>query len=177
MNDCRPPEPVAGQHSSNVQPFAQKDLPALLGLVRKSADLEGYLGDFRVSLDDLRVRGYSKPPQFGAFIAAATDSGDLVGMAVRHAKPWTCDMRPTLVLKEHNVAEGWRNFGVRRARMKSVRDQATRMDGSRIKWPMLAGDEPARKFYRSLGRSPEEKCEPWILELSADSSDNSKGTN
>jgi GNAT superfamily N-acetyltransferase len=160
---------VTPQRRFAVRPFSRKDAAALLELMQMLAAFESYLDDFQVAAEDLIVHGLGNAPRFGAFVAEAEDSGHLVGMAVHYPIPWTYDMKPTLVLKELYVVEAWRGTGVGRALLKAVLGHAATLGASRLKWTVLAGNERARQFYRSIGGRPDVKWEPWIFETHTDS--------
>lgn len=146
-----------------VRDFHAGDIPALLALMRALAVFEGYADQFAVTADDLAIHGLGPVPLFGAKVAASA-TGDVVGMAVHHTIGWTYDRRPTLVLKELYVADGWRGGGVGQALMRAVALQARAIGAPRLHWLVLPDNEPAMRFYRSLGGEPVTGWQSWHLQ-------------
>src|ERR1700694_2717258 len=98
MPNARPSAGAGPRRGFAIRPFAEEDAPALLALMRALAAFEDYLDDFQVSAADLVLHGLGDTPRFGAFVAQAAETGELVGMAAHYPIPWAYDMRPTLVL-------------------------------------------------------------------------------
>ena len=87
-----------------VRCAAARDAAPLLLLMRELARFEGYLDQFRVTENNLleRALGRGARQEFTAFVAESA-SGDLLGYAVVYGVPFTCDLRPNLVLRW----QGW----------------------------------------------------------------------
>lgn len=149
-----------------VRDFHAGDIPALLSLMRALAVFEGYDQHFAVTADDLAIHGLGPDPLFGAKVAVSA-AGDLVGMAVHHTIRWTYDRRPTLVLKELYVREGWRGAGVGHALMRAVASHACAIGAPRLHWLVLPDNHVAMRFYRSLGGEPETGWQYWRMEQPA----------
>lgn len=149
-----------------VRDFQAADITALLSLMRALAVFEGYADQFAVTADDLLTHGLGPEPLFGAKIAVSA-AGDLVGMAVHHCILWTYDRRPTLVLKELYVADGWRGAGVGRALMRAVASHASAIGAPRLHWLVLPDNHAAMRFYRSLGGKPEAGWQSWHMDQHA----------
>lgn len=145
-----------------VRDFQAADIPALLSLMRALALFEGYADDFAVTADDLAIHGLGPDPLFGAKIAVSA-AGDLVGMAVHHTIRWTYDRRPTLVLKELYVTDGWRGAGVGQALMRAVASHACAIGAPRLHWLVLPGNQMAMRFYRALGGEPDKAWQSWHM--------------
>lgn len=149
-----------------IPDFQVADIPALLSLMRALAVFEGYANHFAVTVDDMLTHGLGPEPLFGAKIAVST-SGDLVGMAVHHVIRWTYDRRPTLILKELYVTDGWRGAGVGRALMRAVASHARAIGAPRLQWLVLPNNHATMRFYRSLGGKPEAEWQSWHMDLHA----------
>lgn len=149
-----------------VRDFQAADIPALLSLMRALAEFEGYAQHFAVTADDLLTHGLGPDPLFGAKVAVSA-AGDLAGMAVHHIIRWTYDRRPTLVLKELYVSEGWRGLGVGHALMQAVATHAHTIGAPRLHWLVLPGNHAAMRFYRSLGGEPEAGWQSWHMDQPA----------
>ncbi len=149
-----------------VRDFQAADIPALLSLMRALAVFEGYDQHFAVTADDLFTHGLGPEPLFGAKVAVSA-SGDLMGIAVHHTIRWTYDRRPTLVLKELYVSEGWRGAGVGQALMRAVASHARAIGAPRLHWLVLPDNQAAMRFYRSLGGEPEAGWQSWRMDQAA----------
>lgn len=68
--------------------------------MRTQAGFDVYLDQVKVTEADLSARGLNKQPDFYAWVPTASDSDQLVGMAVSYGIAWTFDLRPTSVLKD-----------------------------------------------------------------------------
>lgn len=147
-----------------VRPFVGGDVPELVRLMRELAVLEGYVDDFAVTEADVIEAGLRSAPAFGVLVAES-DAGTLLGMAVHYVIPWTYDLKPALVLKELFVKADARGLGVGAALMTALVDEGRRIGASRISWTVMAGNDGAAAFYRSLGARPALKWQPWSLPL------------
>ena len=151
----------------NVRAFAEPDIPELLELMKGLARFEGYIDDFRVSEEDLRVHGLGPSPRFEAFVADTDKPEGLLGMAVVFCIPWTYDLRPTLILKELFVRDDARGRGVGRLLLERVASRARELDCPRLQWTVLDTNEPAKRFYVAAGATTGGVWELWALDEAA----------
>lgn len=145
----------------SVRPFDHRDVPKVLALMRGLAVFEGYIDTFAVTEKDLIVHGLGDAPRFGVLVAEV--DGHVVSIAVHYVIPWTYDLKPTVVLKELFVEEGARSSGAGAALIAALRHHAAAIGAPRIHWTVLAGNEPAKRFYRRNGGSPDEVWQPWTM--------------
>ncbi|QUL37626.1 N-acetyltransferase [Erythrobacter sp. JK5] len=139
----------------------------LLALMRSLAEFEGYLDAFEVDEVAILRAGFDTDrPTFDAFVAVASATNRVIGMAVTYVIPWTYDLRPTLVLKELFVLPEARGAGVGAKLMREVARHALAIEARRIGWTVIPSNSAAKSFYASLGARPETEWEPWILETS-----------
>jgi GNAT superfamily N-acetyltransferase len=145
-----------------VRRATARDVEPLLASMRALAVFEGYDAEFRVTAEDLLVRGLGGhgPRQFIALVAE-DDDGLLCGHAVLLITPFTFDLRPTLVLKELYVGERHRRKGVAEALLSGVHTEATVIGAGRIRWQVLPGNEAAQRLYRRWGGEPDTAWEAW----------------
>lgn len=143
-----------------------RDAAPLLRLMRELARFEGYLGQFRVTENDLleRALGRGARQEFMAFVAESA-SGDLLGYAVVYGVPFTYDLRPNLVLKELYVDGAARGLGIGRALMAAVMAEGKARGCARLKWDVLPDNMQAQAFYRSLGGAPDTGWQGWLRQL------------
>ncbi|MBC3908616.1 GNAT family N-acetyltransferase [Undibacterium umbellatum] len=149
----------------SVRPALAADATGLLQQMRELAAFEGYLAEFRVTIDDLLTRGLGhEPAQFHALLAESAD-GVLLGYAVLVETPFTFDLQADCRLKELYVSPAARSMGVGKALMNAVLAHARLRGCGRLKWDVLPDNENARQFYRNLGGQPDINWEAWILAL------------
>ena len=147
-----------------VRSFEREDIPQLLELMIGLAEFEDYRDAFAVQERDLIDRGLGADPQFYAKVAVSED-GILLGMAVYYLVPFTYDLHPDLVLKELFVRSDARGAGVGQALLDELIEAAKASDCKRIKWLVLASNDPAKRFYETLGGRQDEKWELWQLQV------------
>jgi GNAT superfamily N-acetyltransferase len=142
------------------------DVVPLLGSMHALAVFEGYAADFRVTADDLLVRGLAGtgPKQFIALVAE-DGHGAMCGHAVLLLTPFTYDLRPTVVLKELYVDARRRRQGVAEALLDAVHAEAVAFGAGRIRWLVLPGNAPAKRLYRRWGGAPDPAWESWERRL------------
>ncbi len=145
----------------SVRPFDRSDVPEVLALMRGLAVFEGYIDAFAVTEQDLVDHGLGDAPRFGVLVAEV--DGRVVGIAVHYVIPWTYDLKPTLVLKELFVEEGARSSGAGAALIAALKRHAASIGAPRINWTVLAGNEPAKRFYRLHGGVADEVWQPWTM--------------
>ncbi|MEE9101986.1 MULTISPECIES: GNAT family N-acetyltransferase [Pseudomonas] len=133
-----------------------EDVPTLLELMRELAAFEGYIDEFAVDADALRIRAFGPAAQCQVFVA---ESDTLQGYAVALSIPFTYDLRPTVRLKELYVVENGRNRGIGERLMQCVASWARDQGAGRLLWDVLAGNDAAGRFYGRLGGRRERK---WI---------------
>lgn len=150
-----------------IRAFEERDIPQLLELMKGLARFEGYIDQFRVTESDLRRYGLGEDPSFEAFVAAAGDSGELLGMVVLYRIPWTYDLRPTLIMKELFVIDEARGLGVGSALLKRAAERALAVGAPRLLWTVLDTNESAKRFYAAAGARMDSVWEPWGLDESA----------
>lgn len=147
-----------------VRPFGIDDVDGLLQLMVDLARFEGYIDQFRVTPQDLVNFGLGPNPRFEALVAVPERSNALAGMAVLYRIPWTYDLRPTIVLKELFVSEGYRSVGVGRALLEGVAWRAREVGAARVHWTVLKSNDAAQRFYRSIGGRADPIWDLWGLD-------------
>lgn len=141
------------------------DAPQLLSLMRGLAQFEGYDDRFAVTADTLLERGFSaqRPPEFIAWVAEV--EGKLLGYAVIYVIPFTFDLRPTLVLKELFIDSTARGRNLGHGLMQAVIEHGRSVNARLIRWQVLPGNEPAKRFYRQHGADVDADWDNWFLNL------------
>ncbi|MBI3727513.1 MAG: GNAT family N-acetyltransferase [Burkholderiales bacterium] len=149
----------------SVRPALAADAAGLLQMMRELAAFEGYLTEFRVTVEDLLARGLdAERPQFRAYVAV-TSAGSLLGYAVLAEVAFTYDLRPDWRLKELYVTIPARQLGIGKALMETVIADARQHGCGRLKWDVLPDNSHAKQFYRQHGGEPVKDWEAWVLQL------------
>ena len=154
-------------HGFIVRAFEKADIPQLLDLMKQLARFEHYIDEFAITEDDLRDFGLGTNPAFEALVSVCSTTGKLNGMAAIHQVKWTYDLKPTIVLKELFVLPGQRACGVGAGLFDAVVKRARQIGAGRMKWDVLAHNEPAKAFYEKMGAASDQKWQPWILSADA----------
>lgn len=149
-----------------VRRATARDVVPLLASMQALAVFEGYAADFRVTADDLLVRGLAGTgaKQFTALVAEDAH-GALCGHAVLLVTLFTYDLRPTVVLKELYVDARRRRQGVAELLLAAVRTEAQALGAGRIRWLVLPGNAAAQRLYSRWGGAPDTAWESWELRL------------
>lgn len=140
-----------------IDPAVERDVPALLGLIRGLADYE------RLSHRVVATEGGLRAALFGArpvaeAILARVDAG-AVGFAVFFPTFSTFAGRPNMHLEDLYVEPPWRRRGVGRGLLAHVARIAVERGCGQLSWSVLDWNEPALSFYRSLGAEP---VQEWL---------------
>lgn len=150
-------------HDVNIRRFDQRDVPALLGMMRALAAFEGYIDDFKVSETELISQGLCDNPTFSALVAE--QGNNLLGYAVFYSIPFTYDLRPTVIMKELYVTHAARGQGVGEALFQMVKTESKKLGAARLQWLVLPSNDPAKRFYQAQGGGPDHDWEHWRLAL------------
>jgi len=158
--------------SINVRHAVVEDCEALLEMMKKLAVFEDYINDFKVTVDDLIIHGFStsqdsKPnvtaPNFTALVVEHETC--LQGYLVYYLIPFTYDLKPTLFIKELYVDKGVRGQKVGKKLMEAAINDAKEKGCGRLKWDVLSDNMNAQLFYKSLGASYDERWQGFVLNV------------
>lgn len=139
------------------------DVPDLLRLIRVLADYEREPDAVKATEEMLAGSLFGPDPKARAHVAEK--DGHVVGMALWFLSYSTWTGRPGLYLEDLVVDPEHRGRGVGRALMSALRDRASELGCARMEWSVLDWNEPAMRFYRSLGAVPMEEWTTWRIEL------------
>jgi GNAT superfamily N-acetyltransferase len=131
------------------------DVPLLRRLIQELADYERESQAVLITEDDLRRDGFGPDPKFRAIIAEL--DGQPAGCAIFFASysTWTGG---GLFLEDLLVREPFRGRGVGKSLLCKVAEIARKERYRTIRLDVLDWNEPAIKFYKSLGA---EYLEQW----------------
>jgi GNAT superfamily N-acetyltransferase len=147
-----------------IRPATAADLSTILGLIRDLAEYERAPNDVVATEDGLREVLFGARPS--AEVLLAMESETAVGFAVFFHNFSTWLGRPGLYLEDLFVRPNSRGKGYGRALLVHLAKVARERGCGRMEWAVLDWNEPAIKFYRTLGAAPNEE---WtIFRLTSD---------
>ncbi|OFW07026.1 MAG: hypothetical protein A3I61_03315 [Acidobacteria bacterium RIFCSPLOWO2_02_FULL_68_18] len=132
-----------------IEAVRDKDVALLLRLVNALADYERLSGEVFATEAMLRDALFGPRPSAEAVLAWV--GPDAVGFAVWFYNYSTFVGRPGLYLEDIFVLPEWRGRGVGRALLRHLARIAVARGCGRMEWAVLDWNEPAIRFYRSLG--------------------------
>jgi GNAT superfamily N-acetyltransferase len=133
----------------SIRPAAPADAALVFSLVRELAEYERLAAQVEASEADLAAALFAENPRVFADIAEW--SGEPAGFALWFYSFSTFRGRHGLYLEDLFVRPALRGRGIGRALLRrlAARCRAERL--ARLEWSVLDWNEPALRFYRSLG--------------------------
>lgn len=131
-----------------IQKAETKDIPSILVLIKELAVFERQPNAVILSEGELEQALFGENPW--VFIYVAEMENKVVGMALYYYGFSTWKGR-SLHLEDLIVNENYRKLGIGRALMNQVIQVAKTEKVERMSWEVLDWNEPAVKFYESLG--------------------------
>ena len=125
------------------------DIPLILRLIHGIAEYEQLAHEVVATEERLRASLFGPHPAAEAVIAYADT--EPVGFAVYFPNFSTVLGQPGLYLEDLYVQPEWRKHGLGRRLMAHVANIAVERHCARMEWSVLDWNEPAIRFYRSLG--------------------------
>ena len=141
-----------------IRPATPADIPTILGLIRDLAEYERAPNDVVATEEGLREVLFGKRPS--AEVVLAMEGETAVGFAVFFHNFSTWLGRPGLYLEDLFVRPDSRGKGYGRALLVHLAKIARERGCGRMEWAVLDWNEPAIKFYRTLGAAPNEE---WTI--------------
>lgn len=128
------------------------DVPAILGFIRELADYEQLRHEVTASEATLSATLFGDP-RYAEVILAEVDNQP-VGMALFFHNYSTFLAQPGIHLEDLYVQPEHRGSGLGKALITRLAQLAVERHCGRLEWQVLDWNEPARRFYRSLGAKP-----------------------
>lgn len=125
------------------------DLPRVLALIQELAEYERAPQEVTITLSDMQRDGFGPEPVFRFFVAESPESG-ILGLALYYPAYSTWKGR-MLYLEDLVVTETARGQGIGRLLFDAVVHEARTTGAQRMKWQVLAWNEPAVGFYQKIG--------------------------
>jgi GNAT superfamily N-acetyltransferase len=141
-----------------IRPATASDAETIAALVRELADYEKLLHEARAGAADFRRELSAENPVIRVLIAEW--QGEVAGFALYFFNFSTFVGRPGLYLEDLFVRPSLRSHGIGRALLRALARIARDRDCGRMEWAVLDWNEPALKFYQSLGAR---QMKEWIV--------------
>jgi GNAT superfamily N-acetyltransferase len=132
-----------------IDAVREQDVALLLRLIEALADYERLSGEVVATEAMLRHALFGPRPSAEAVLAYV--GPDAVGFAAWFYNYSTFVGRPGLYLEDIFVQPEWRGRGIGRALLRHLARLAVARGCGRMEWAVLDWNEPAIRFYRSLG--------------------------
>jgi GNAT superfamily N-acetyltransferase len=147
-----------------IRPAHVEDVPIILGLIRDLATYERAPDEVTATEEQLVDVLFGERPAAEVLLAFAGKSA--VGFAVFFYNFSTWLGRPGLYLEDLFVKPEMRGKGYGRALLVELAKIARDRECGRMEWAVLNWNEPAIKFYRTLGAKP---MDEWtVFRLTSD---------
>lgn len=137
------------------------DVPVILELIRELAEYERL--SHMVVADETRLREALFGARPGAEVLLAEWDQQVVGMAVFFQNFSTFWGRPGIYLEDLFVRPAYRGRGIGKSLLQRLAQETVRRGGARLEWSVLNWNEPAIRFYQSLGAEPQSEWTVYRL--------------
>jgi GNAT superfamily N-acetyltransferase len=135
-----------------IRPATEADVPLILRFIRELAQYERLEHEVVATEESLRATLFGGP-RFAEVLIAEVD-GDPAGFALFFHNYSTFLGRPGIYLEDLYVRPELRARGYGRALLARLASIAQERHCGRLEWAVLNWNEPAIRFYRSLGAKP-----------------------
>ena len=142
----------------NIRPATGADAPLVASLVRELADYEKLLPEAKATAADFLREIEAENPVIRVLIAEW--NGEPAGFALYFFNFSTFVGRPGLYLEDLFVRPSLRSHGIGRALLRALARIAKERGCGRMEWAVLDLNEPALRFYKSLGAR---QLDEWIV--------------
>jgi GNAT superfamily N-acetyltransferase len=132
-----------------LRPAVPGDVPAILALIRELAEYEKQPGEVVATEADLLRDGFGPEPRYSCTMALW--DGEVAGFAFWFHNYSTWTGRPGIFLEDLFVRPRFRSRGIGRALLVELARVAVARGCARMNWHVLDWNEPAFKFYDTLG--------------------------
>ena len=132
-----------------IRPAAPDDVGLVLRFVKELAEYERLADQARATEEDYRKSLFSERPAAEVLIAEYADQP--VGFALFFQNFSTFIGRPGIFLEDLYVRPEARGKGIGKALLEEIVRLARERGCGRVEWAVLDWNEPAIRFYESLG--------------------------
>lgn len=136
----------------------REDLPQVMELIQELAAFEKEPHEVDTSIAQMEKDGFGEQPVFEFFVAEDEEISRIVGLAL-YFYSYSTWKGKCLYLEDLIVTQSYRGKGIGKQLFDKMMMQAKAVDARRVVWQVLDWNEPAIRFYQSLGAAmPKE----WI---------------
>jgi len=146
----------------HVRPAVPGDFALITSLIRKLADYEELLHEVRFDYEAMFGNLFGERPAAEVLIGEV--DGEAAGFALHYQTFSTFEGRPGIYLEDLFVEPHARGRGLARALLARLAELVVERGGARLEWSVLAWNELAMGFYRTIGARPVEGWERWRVE-------------
>ncbi len=132
-----------------VRAAMREDIDVVIGFIRALADYERLADEVHLDRDVLDAHLFGVRPMAEVLIAEL--DGAAVGFALFFHNFSTFEGRPGIYLEDLFVDPSARGSGAGKALLRALAGLAVERDCARLEWSVLDWNEPAIRFYESLG--------------------------
>lgn len=149
-----------------MRPAEPDDVGGIVGLVQALADYEREPDAAEATPSQFDDALFGTDPRVHALVAEVEVDGawELAGMAIWFVTFSTWKGRHGLWLEDLFVVPEHRRLGLGRALLATLAGICTERGWPRFEWWVLDWNEPAHRFYESLGARPEDDWTTWRLD-------------
>lgn len=152
------PVPPSPEGEFLIRPATVDEVPIVLRMIRGLAEYEKMSHKVTATVEDIRESLFGEKP--AAEVLLAFVGSEPVGFAVYFSNFSTFVGRAGMYLEDLYVDPDWRGRGYGRQLLARLAAVAVERGACRLEWSVLDWNEPAIRFYRSLGaRSLDE----WMI--------------
>jgi GNAT superfamily N-acetyltransferase len=139
-----------------IRSVEPQDVSAVYTLIRDLARYEKLLDAVESSETQLHDALFCERPRVFCDVAQWREAGhvETVGMALWFYNYSTFRGRHGIYLEDLFVRPEMRGRGIGKALLLGLADRCAREDLARLEWSVLDWNEPAIRFYKSLGAAP-----------------------
>ncbi|KAJ1665812.1 acetyltransferase [Coemansia sp. RSA 1813] len=153
--------------STNIRvvPATEHDITVVLGFIKRLAEYEKAASHEVEATEDLLLKNLFGPHPYAhvllAYVKRPTDNQEVVaGFALYFFNFSTWKGRPGLYLEDLFVDSEFRGFGIGKRLLAHLAAIAKKRECGRMEWVVLDWNEPAIRFYESLGAR---QLNEWII--------------
>lgn len=144
-----------------IEPATERDIPLILRFIKALAEYERLAQEVVATEASLRESLFGPRPSAEVVIAYA--GTEPAGFAVFFHNYSTFLGRPGLYLEDLFVLPQWRGQGLGRRLLAYLARVAVTRGCGRMEWSVLDWNEPAIRFYQTIGAQPLDKWTVYRL--------------
>ncbi|MEK6479548.1 GNAT family N-acetyltransferase [Catalinimonas sp. 4WD22] len=126
------------------------DLPQVMALIQELAEFEKEPHEVENSVAQLEEDGFGEQPVFEFFVAENEETKNILGLAL-YFYSYSTWKGKCIYLEDLIVTQSERGKGIGKRLLDRIIVKAKEANCYRVVWQVLDWNEPAIKFYKSLG--------------------------